>query len=177
MVRVTVPSFAKLNLDLRVLGLRPDGYHELRTIFQTISLHDSLTIEFESAKRTQIDLSCSIDIPDNLVVRSAKTVLEHLNVRAWVRFAVNKRIPTRRRSGRRVQQCRRRSHRASSPRRKADPLTRFASFGRIAGQRRSLLSLWRYGPRPRARDRALSSPQPAPAFRAGRRHRHPRFYR
>jgi 4-diphosphocytidyl-2-C-methyl-D-erythritol kinase len=92
-VRVTVPSFAKLNLDLRVFGRRPDGYHELRTIFQTISLKDTLSLEFDFAKRTQIDMSSSIDIEDNLVVRSAKLVLEHLRVQAWVRFALNKQIP------------------------------------------------------------------------------------
>ena len=37
-------AFAKINLCLHVLGRRPDGYHELRTIFQTISLHDTLTL-------------------------------------------------------------------------------------------------------------------------------------
>jgi len=37
-------AFAKINLSLRVLGTRPDGYHELRTIFQSIALHDTLTI-------------------------------------------------------------------------------------------------------------------------------------
>ncbi len=93
MVQVTVPSFAKLNLDLRVLHKRPDGYHELRTIFQTISLKDTLRIEFDFAKRTQIELSCSIDIPDNLVVRSVKLALDHLRVKAWVRFVLDKHIP------------------------------------------------------------------------------------
>jgi 4-diphosphocytidyl-2-C-methyl-D-erythritol kinase len=92
-VRVTVPSLAKLNLDLRVLSKRPDGYHELRTIFQTISLKDTLAIEFELKKRTQIELSCSFDIADNLVVRSAKIVLDHLKLKAWVRFVLDKRIP------------------------------------------------------------------------------------
>lgn len=90
---VTVPSLAKLNLDLRVLYKRPDSYHELRTIFQTISLSDSLTIEFDFAKRTQLNLSSSIDIEDNLVVRSAKLILEHLKVRAQVRFVLRKKIP------------------------------------------------------------------------------------
>jgi 4-diphosphocytidyl-2-C-methyl-D-erythritol kinase len=92
-VHVTVPSLAKLNLDLRVLHKRPDGYHELRTVFQTISLKDTLSIEFDFAKRTQIDLTSSIDIEDNLIVRSAKAVLDHLKIRAWVRFVLRKRIP------------------------------------------------------------------------------------
>jgi 4-diphosphocytidyl-2-C-methyl-D-erythritol kinase len=92
-VEVTVPSFAKLNLDLRVLHKRPDDYHEVRTIYQTIGLRDSLTIDAKTGKRTQIDLTSSIDIEDNLVVRSAKLVLEHLKLRAWVRFALSKQIP------------------------------------------------------------------------------------
>jgi 4-diphosphocytidyl-2-C-methyl-D-erythritol kinase len=39
---ITVRAFAKINLDLRVLGTRPDGFHELRTVFQSISLHDTV---------------------------------------------------------------------------------------------------------------------------------------
>jgi 4-diphosphocytidyl-2-C-methyl-D-erythritol kinase len=92
-VRITVPSFAKLNLDLRVLGKRADGYHDLRTIFQTINLKDSLRIDFEFAKKTRIELDSSVDIADNLVVRAAQLALEKLKVKAWVRFQLKKQIP------------------------------------------------------------------------------------
>lgn len=92
-MQVTVPCFAKLNLDLRVLHKRPDNYHELRTIFQTISLKDTLEVEYKPSKRTQIYLTSSVDIEDNLVVRSVKKVLDHLKMTAWVRFAIKKRIP------------------------------------------------------------------------------------
>ncbi len=90
---VTVPSFAKLNLDLRVLDRRADGFHELRTIFQTISLHDSLEIGFARSRRTTIEITSSVDIADNLVVRAANCVLDHLKMHAAIHFKLSKKIP------------------------------------------------------------------------------------
>ncbi len=92
-VRVTVPSFAKLNLHLRVLYKRPDTYHELRTIFQTISLHDTLTIEFQPAKRREVELTSSPDIPDNLVLRAARLAMDELKIRGIFRIGLQKTIP------------------------------------------------------------------------------------
>ncbi|MBI1873517.1 MAG: 4-(cytidine 5'-diphospho)-2-C-methyl-D-erythritol kinase [Acidobacteria bacterium] len=42
--RIVVRAHAKINLDLRILGRRADGYHELRTVLQTLELHDTLTL-------------------------------------------------------------------------------------------------------------------------------------
>jgi 4-diphosphocytidyl-2-C-methyl-D-erythritol kinase len=92
-VRVSVPCLAKLNLDLRVLHKRPDGFHELRTIFQTISLEDTLTIEFEPARRTELHLDSSVEIADNIVIKAAQAVLDDMKLNASVRFSLKKAIP------------------------------------------------------------------------------------
>jgi 4-diphosphocytidyl-2-C-methyl-D-erythritol kinase len=92
-VKVTVPSLAKINLDLRVLYKRHDGYHELRTVFQTISLQDSIELEFEPARRSDIQLVSSVDIPDNLMARAAKLVFDELKIKGQIRISLKKRIP------------------------------------------------------------------------------------
>jgi 4-diphosphocytidyl-2-C-methyl-D-erythritol kinase len=52
---VTLPAFAKINLDLRVLGVRPDGYHALRTVFQSLALADRVTVQ---RRRGPLTLIC-----------------------------------------------------------------------------------------------------------------------
>jgi 4-diphosphocytidyl-2-C-methyl-D-erythritol kinase len=91
--RAHMRALAKLNLDLRVLGKRPDGYHELRTIFQTISLGDRLEIAFTPGRKTVVDLHDSLAIPDNLVTRAAHLALEAMGVSGRVEMHLTKRIP------------------------------------------------------------------------------------
>ena len=91
--RVKIKSLAKINLDLRVLNRRSDGFHELRTVFQTISLADTIEIEYEPARRTEISLDDPLAIPGNLVVKAAKAVLDALKVHARVHFRLRKSIP------------------------------------------------------------------------------------
>ncbi len=87
-----IKSLAKINLDLRVLGKRADGFHDLRTVFQTISLADTIDISFEAARKTEISIADD-QIPDNLIRRAAVAVMDAMKVHGRVGFVLQKRIP------------------------------------------------------------------------------------
>jgi 4-diphosphocytidyl-2-C-methyl-D-erythritol kinase len=91
--RASVRALAKINLDLRVLGRRPDGYHEIRTVFQTISLADRLSLEFEAHRKTELNLDCGVDIPDNLALKAAQLCLDEMRLTARVSISLEKHIP------------------------------------------------------------------------------------
>lgn len=90
----TLPSFAKINLFLRVLGKREDGFHELFTVFQTVSLHDDITF----AESDAIELTCgNKGIPTdekNLIVKAAALLQEWSGVRRGASMHLKKRIPS-----------------------------------------------------------------------------------
>lgn len=92
-VSVTVPSFAKINLHLQVIGRRPDGFHDLCTVFQTISLHDTMSVSLAD----EIVLTCGDDkIPlgeRNLVVRGAVALRERVGGSRGAKIHLEKRIP------------------------------------------------------------------------------------
>jgi 4-diphosphocytidyl-2-C-methyl-D-erythritol kinase len=69
---------AKINLGLRVLERRDDGYHELRTVLQTISLADRLSVGYDRAAAAGVELQCSdagLSGPENLAARAARELL------------------------------------------------------------------------------------------------------
>jgi len=92
-VRVTAP--AKVNLHFEVLGKRPDGYHEVRTVMQAVSLCDEMV--FTTRPDGQVSLTCSDDdLPcgdENLVVRAADGLREHCGVGYGAAIHLEKRIP------------------------------------------------------------------------------------
>src|SRR2546430_13187486 len=88
-----VRALAKINLDLRVLGKRPDGFHELRTIFQTISVADTLEVTFTPGRKTSIELTDPAGIPDNLAVRAVRLSLDAMLATGKVELRLTKRIP------------------------------------------------------------------------------------
>jgi 4-diphosphocytidyl-2-C-methyl-D-erythritol kinase len=91
--RARVRALAKINLDLRVLSRRPDGFHELRTIFHTVSLGDAIDIAFTPGRKTSVDLDDALGIPDNLVTRAAHLALDAMRVHGRVRMRLTKRVP------------------------------------------------------------------------------------
>jgi 4-diphosphocytidyl-2-C-methyl-D-erythritol kinase len=92
---IKLRSFAKINLGLEITGKRPDGYHELRTIFQTIDLSDELLLREKPG--SQITLSGSDrSIPwdeSNTIARACRLISENFNVRGGFDIRVTKNIP------------------------------------------------------------------------------------
>ena len=92
-----VRAFAKINRSLRVLGTRADGYHELQTVFQSIALHDTLTIRASRGPFTLTcdDPACPTD-ETNLVARAAAAMWNAAGFRGapgGVTIDLKKRIP------------------------------------------------------------------------------------
>jgi len=87
-------SFAKINLGLEVMGQRQDGYHELRTLFQTIDLHDDIVLRprprgiVVRCDHPQVPLDGS-----NLAVRAAEALKRHGRVGGGVEITITKRVP------------------------------------------------------------------------------------
>ena len=107
-------SFAKVNLHLQVVGRRADGYHELRTLFQTVELHDLVSVELagsaDSPDSPGSNVVLTVDgadlAPDasNLAARAAAAFLAQLPARSRRSHPPRETHPDRRRSGRRQQQ-------------------------------------------------------------------------
>ena len=87
-------SYAKVNLGLEVLALRDDGYHELRTIFQTIDLHDDIVLR---PRRRGVTVRCDHPLVPrdgtNLAARAAEALRAYGRVSSGVEIEIRKRIP------------------------------------------------------------------------------------
>src|SRR5271165_6067126 len=92
---VTVRSFAKINLGLCIGGLRPDGFHDLRTVYQTIALHD--LIRLQVSRGTGIEIRCEDPrVPtdsSNTCYRIAERAMEALRARGHLTITIEKRLP------------------------------------------------------------------------------------
>jgi 4-diphosphocytidyl-2-C-methyl-D-erythritol kinase len=98
MREIRIPAFAKINLRLDILGKRSDGYHELRTIFQTIGLRDELILR--TSRRSSISLTIRGNevlsrepLRKNLVYKAVDALRRELKIRSGVEIELRKKIP------------------------------------------------------------------------------------
>src|ERR1700730_8800189 len=99
MREVRIQAFAKINLRLDILGKRADGYHELRTIFQTVSLHDELRLR--TTKSSEISLTINGNdelarepVKKNLAYRAVDALRRELKIRRGIELELHKTIPS-----------------------------------------------------------------------------------
>ena len=93
-VSVTAP--AKANLSLAVGPLRPDGYHDIATVFHALSLHDTVTVSEADEPGISVDMRVLGVVPadqDNLAMRAVRALAAHVGVDGNVHVNIVKRIP------------------------------------------------------------------------------------
>ncbi|WP_237063998.1 MULTISPECIES: 4-(cytidine 5'-diphospho)-2-C-methyl-D-erythritol kinase [Microbulbifer] len=93
---LVLPAPAKLNLLLRILGRRPDGYHELQTLFQLLDFGDELALTRTDAKDITLASdgdAAGIPLTDNLVYRAARLLQEHSNSSHGAHIHLHKHLP------------------------------------------------------------------------------------
>jgi 4-diphosphocytidyl-2-C-methyl-D-erythritol kinase len=94
---ICLRAFSKVNLGLRILEVRRDGYHEIRTVFQAISLADRIVIEMGSRNgdiEVEADDPAVPSGPENLVYRACEAWRKVRGSRRAVRIKIAKRIPS-----------------------------------------------------------------------------------
>jgi len=92
---IAVRSFAKINLGLSIGGARADGFHDLRTVYQTIRLHDLIRVSV--GRGSGIEIRCNDSrVPldsSNTCYRVAERVMSELEAKGRVRIEIEKRLP------------------------------------------------------------------------------------
>lgn len=97
---ITVKAPAKINLTLDIVGKRPDGYHDVAMVMQTVSLYDTVTVDAVGEDGDAIEVSCPAypDVPcdeSNIVCKAARAFYRHAGVKPRpLTIRVDKVIPT-----------------------------------------------------------------------------------
>jgi 4-diphosphocytidyl-2-C-methyl-D-erythritol kinase len=93
-MKLVAEAFAKVNRSLVVLGKRPDGYHELDTVFQAVGLTDRLTFEESDLLTLEVDDPSIPAGAENLVLRAARALAAAAGIRPQAAITLEKRIPS-----------------------------------------------------------------------------------
>lgn len=91
---IELEARAKINLSLDVLRKRPDGYHDLKMIMQTVALHDDVRV---GTAREGVEVFCSTDLVlsgrENIAYKAAALLISHCGLKSGVRIEIEKKIP------------------------------------------------------------------------------------
>ncbi|MFA5098451.1 MAG: 4-(cytidine 5'-diphospho)-2-C-methyl-D-erythritol kinase [Candidatus Margulisiibacteriota bacterium] len=96
MTSISLKAFAKINLTLKILGPRPDGFHEIESIMQSVSLYDEIEIR-SKLDRDSIEIHCSDDkVPageGNICYKAVELIRKKFNIEKGIRIEIKKNIP------------------------------------------------------------------------------------
>ena len=90
---ITEKAFAKINLNLKIAGVRPDGYHAVDMVMQTVGFHDTLQLELLAEPRIELHSNYpEMDNESNLIWKAARLLQSRYQVKQGVKITLKKRI-------------------------------------------------------------------------------------
>jgi len=92
-MKITINAFAKLNLSLDIKDLLPNGYHIIETVFQSISLHDTITVENGVSKTEVICNKGGITHENNICFKALNIFMDTAKLKDNCKININKKIP------------------------------------------------------------------------------------
>ena len=95
-MKVTVHAPAKINLTLDIVGVRADGYHLLESVFQSVSVYDTVVAEKAEGGAITLEVlgqACDCPVEKNTAYKAAKVFFEQTGIEGGVRLILTKRIP------------------------------------------------------------------------------------
>src|SRR5690554_7826799 len=91
---ITLPSPAKLNLFLHITGQRPDGYHNLQTIFQFLNYYDTLHFQLNDSNNLSLTPALKgVSNEDNLIIKAARLLQKHSGCELGADIKIEKVLP------------------------------------------------------------------------------------
>ena len=91
--KITTPANAKINLHLQVLNKLPNGYHNISSIFQSVTLFDTVTVEVADGNGVNVFTENAVIDGENLAKKAAELFLDSTGITAKVNITLNKNIP------------------------------------------------------------------------------------
>ena len=91
--KITTPANAKINLHLQVLNKLPNGYHNISSIFQSVTLFDTVTVEVADGSGVNVFTENAVIDGENLAKKAAELFLDSTGITAKVNITLNKNIP------------------------------------------------------------------------------------